>query len=105
MMNLFDESSHQKLVDLLANDLVLLLIEATQTLLHWLETGSNLQRVLGDFPRYARHVRRNPCKHVGVCTEKVNQHGFLFGVEVGADRQCFVVGAVGVERDFLRAFH
>jgi len=32
-MNLLDESSHQKLVDLLANDLALLLVEATQTLL------------------------------------------------------------------------
>jgi len=35
--------------------------------------------------------------------EKVDEHGFLFGVEVGADRQHLVVGAIGVERDFLRA--
>jgi len=103
MMNLLDESGHQKLVDFLANDLTLLLVEATQALLHWLGTGSNLQGVLGDFPRYARHVRRTQCKHIGVCIEKVDEHGFLFAVEVGADRQCFVVGDVGVERDFLRA--
>ena len=102
-MNLLDESGRQKLVDLLANDLALLLIEAAQALLHWLGTGSNLQGVLGDLPRYARHVRRTPCKHVGVCTEKVDEHGFLFGVEVGAVRQHLVVRVVGVERNFLRA--
>ena len=56
MMNLLDESGRQKLVDLLANDLALLLVESAQPLLHWLGTGSNLQGVLGDFPRYARHV-------------------------------------------------
>jgi len=36
MVNLLDESGRQKLVDLLANDLAFLLIEATQPLLHWL---------------------------------------------------------------------
>jgi len=56
MVNLLDESSHQKLVDLLANDLALLLVESAQPLLHSLGTGSNFQGVLGDFPRYARHV-------------------------------------------------
>ena len=91
MVNLLDESGRQKLVDLLANDLALLLVEATQPLLHWLGTGSNLQGVLGDFPRYAWHVRGTPCEHVGVRTEKVDEHGFLFGVEVGADRQHLIV--------------
>jgi len=51
MMNLRDESGRQKLVDVLANDLAFLFFEATQSLLHWLGTGSNLQGVLGDFPR------------------------------------------------------
>jgi len=53
MMNLLDESGRQKLVDLLANDLALLLVQSAQSLLHWLGTGSNFQGVLGDFPRYA----------------------------------------------------
>ena len=101
-MNLLGESGRQKLVDLLANDLAFLLIEAAQALLHWLGTGLNLQGVLCNFLRYARHVRGTPCKHVGICTEKVDEHGFLFGVELGADRQHLVVTAVGVERDFLR---
>ena len=103
-MNLLNESGRQKHVDLLANDLAFLLIEATQSLLPWLGTVSNFHGVLSDFPRYAWHVRRTPCKHVSVRTEKVDEHGFLFGVEVGADRQRLVVGAIGVERDLLRAF-
>ena len=49
-------TNRQKLVDLLANDLALLLVEAVQALVHWLGTGSNLQGVLGDFLWYARHV-------------------------------------------------
>ena len=99
-MNLLDESGRQKLVDFLANDLALL-IESAQPLLHWLGTGSNLQGVLGDFPRYAWHVRGTPCKHVGIRMEKVDEHSFLFGVEVGADHQHLAVGVVGVEWDLL----
>jgi len=87
MLDLHDESGHQKLVDFLANDLAFLLIEAMQPLFHWLGTGCF-----------------TPCKHVGVCTEKVDEHGFLFGVEVGVDRQHLAIGAVGVEQDLLRSF-
>jgi len=104
MVNFLDESGRQKLLDLLSNDLVLLFVESAQPLLHSLGTGSNFQGVLGDFPRYARHVRRTPCKHVGICTEKVDEHGFLFGIKVGADRQHLAVGVVGVERDLLGSF-
>jgi hypothetical protein len=56
MMNLLDESGLQKLVDLLTDDLALLPVEAAQALLHRLGVGSDLQGVLGDFPRYARHI-------------------------------------------------
>jgi len=104
MVNLLDESGHQKLVDLLANDLAFLLVEVTQSSFQWFGTGSNFQGVLGDFPRYAWHVRGTPRKHVGICVEKVDEHGFLFGVEVGADRQHLAVGVLWVERDLLRAF-
>jgi hypothetical protein len=34
MMNLLDEYSRQKLVDILTNDLALLLVEVAQALLH-----------------------------------------------------------------------
>ena len=103
MMNLLDESGRQKLVDLLTNDLEIFFFEAAQALLHWLGTGSNLQGVLDNFPRYARHVRGTPYKHVSICMEKVDKHGLLFGVEVGADRQHLVIRAVVVEWDLLRA--
>ena len=103
-MNLLDESGRQKLLDFLANDLALFLVESAQPLLHWLGTGSNLQGVLGDFPWYARHIRGTPCKHISIRTEKVDEHGFLFGVEVGADCQHLAVGVVGVERDLLSSF-
>ena len=81
-MNLLDESGRQELVDFLANDLALLLVESAQALLHWLGPGSKLQGVLSDFPRYAWHVRGTPCKHVGIRTEKLDEHNFLFGVEI-----------------------
>jgi hypothetical protein len=53
MMNLLDESGLQQLVDLLVDDLALLLIEAAQVLFHWFGATSDLQGVLGNFPRYA----------------------------------------------------
>ena len=81
MEYLLDESGHQQLVDLLSNGPALLLIESAQTLLHRLGAGLVVQGVLGDFPRYAWHVRGTPCKHIGVCTKKVNKCCFLFGVE------------------------
>jgi hypothetical protein len=57
--------------------------------------------VLGDIPRYAWHVRGTPRKNFGVCAEKVDEHCFLFGVELGSD-PVFLVGVVaGVERDGL----
>ena len=48
-------------------------------------SGLDIQRVLGDIPRYAGHVRGTPRKDVGVCAEKVDEHCFLFGIELGAD--------------------
>jgi len=69
MEYLLDESGRQQLVDLLPDGPALLLIESAQALLHELGAGSHIQGVLGDFPRYARHVRGTPHKYVGICTE------------------------------------
>jgi hypothetical protein len=57
--------------------------------------------MLGDIPRYARHVRGTPRKDFGIRAEKVDEHCFLFGVELGADP--YLLGGVvaGVERDGL----
>jgi hypothetical protein len=57
--------------------------------------------VLGDIPRYARHVRGTPRKNFGVCAEKVDEHCFLFGVELGADPDLLAGVVAGVERDEL----
>jgi hypothetical protein len=88
-------------VDLLAYGSALFFIKTAQVLLHGSDTGSDVQRVLGDIPRYAGHVRGTPRKNFGVCAEKVDEHCFLFGVELGADPD-FLVGVVaGVEGDGL----
>jgi hypothetical protein len=96
-VNLLDESDLQKLMNLLTDDLVLPLVEVAQALLHQFGAGSDFQGVLGDFPRYAQHIRGTPHKYVGIRTEKVDEHGFLFGVEGGADFQRLLVRAGRVE--------
>jgi hypothetical protein len=68
-------------------------------LLHGSGTGSDIQRVLGDIPWYAWHVRGTPRKNFGICTEKVDEHCFLFGVELGADPDLLAGVVAGVERD------
>jgi hypothetical protein len=57
--------------------------------------------VLSDIPRYAGHVRGTPRKHLGVRAEKVDEHCFLFGVELGADPDLLAGVVAGVERDRL----
>jgi hypothetical protein len=98
MEYLFDEPRGHWLVDLLAYGSALFFVETAQRLLHGSGSSSDIQRVLGDIPWYARHVRGTPRKNLGVCAEKVDEHCFLFGVELEADP----VGVVaGVERDGL----
>jgi hypothetical protein len=55
--------------------------------------------VLGDIPRYAGHIRGTPRENVGVCAEKVDEHCFLFGIELRADPDLLGGVAAGVERD------
>jgi hypothetical protein len=57
--------------------------------------------VLGDIPRYAGHVRGTPRENIGVCAEKVDEHRFLFGIELGADPDLLGGVVAGVERDGL----
>jgi hypothetical protein len=101
MEYLFDESCGHQLVDLLAYGPALLFVKAVQVLLHGSGSSSDIQRVLGDIPRYARHVRGTPRKNFGICAEKVDEHCFLFGVELGADPDILVGIVAGVERDGL----
>ena len=101
MEYLFDESSRQKFLQLLADRPALELVEASQALLHRLGVGSDIKRVLGDLPRYARHVRGAPREDVCVGTEKVDENHFLFAVEGGADLQRLVAGMAQVEGRYL----
>ena len=96
-----DESGRQQLVDLLPDGPTLLLVESAQALLHRLGTRSDVQGVLGDFPRYAWHVRGTPRKYIGVCAKKVDEHCFLFGVEARADPQRLAFRGLEVEEDEL----
>jgi hypothetical protein len=72
-------------VDLLAYGSALFFVELAQRMLHGSGSSSDIQRVLGDIPRYAGHVRGTPRENVGVCAEKVDEHCFLFGIELRAD--------------------
>jgi hypothetical protein len=88
-------------VDLLAYGSALFFVESAQRLLHGLGSSSDIQRVLGDIPRYAGHVRGTPHENVGVCAEKVDEHCFLFGIKLGADPDLLGGVVAGVERDGL----
>jgi hypothetical protein len=101
MEYLFDEPCSHQLVDLLAYGSALFFVETAQRLLHGSGSSSDIQRVLGDIPRYAGHVRGTPHKNLGVRTEKVDEHCFLFGVELGADPDLLGGVVAGVERNGL----
>jgi hypothetical protein len=101
MEYLFDEPRSHQLVDLLAYGSALFFVETMQRLLHRSGSSSDIHRVLGDIPRYARHVRGTPRKNLGVRAEKVDEHCFLFGVELGADSDLLGGVVAGVERDGL----
>ena len=101
MEYLLDESGRQKPLHLLADRPVLELIKASQALLHRLGVGSDIKGVLGDLPRYARHVRGAPREDVCVGAEKVDKHHFLFAAEGVADPQCLAIGMAWVEGHLL----
>jgi hypothetical protein len=101
MEYLFDEPCNHQLVDLIAYGSALFFVETAQRLLHGSGSSSDIQRVLGDIHRYVRHVRGTPRKNFGVRAEKVDEHCFLFGVELGADPDLLAGVVAGVERDGL----
>jgi hypothetical protein len=101
MEYLFDEPCSHQLVDLLAYGSALFFVESAQRLLHRSGSSSDIHRVLGDIPRYARHVQGTPRKNLSVRAEKVDEHCFLFGVELGADPDLLGAVVAGVERDGL----
>ena len=101
MIHFLDEFSRQKLCDLFADGPALLLVKATQALLHRLD----LQGMLGDFPRNVWHVRGFPHEDISIGAEKVDECTFLFGGKRGADAHHFALRVVGVYEDLLGALH
>ena len=105
MVYFLDELGRQKLRSLLADGPVLLLVEATQALLHQRGAWPNLQGMLSDFSRNAWHVRGFPHKDVFVGTEEVNERTFLFRGKHGANAHHFALGAAEVYEDLLGALY
>jgi hypothetical protein len=101
MEYLFDEPCSHQLVDLLAYGSAPFYVESAQRLLHGSGSSSDIQRMLGDIPRYARHVRGTPRKNLGIRAEKVDEHCFLFGVKLGANPDLPGGVVAGVERGGL----
>jgi hypothetical protein len=101
MEYLFDEPCSHQLVDLLAYGSALFFVKAAQVLLHGSGSSLDIQRVLDDIPRYARHVRGTPRKDLSVRAEKVDEHCFLSGVELRANPDLLAGVVAGVERDGL----
>jgi hypothetical protein len=101
MEYLFDEPCSHQLVDLLAYGSVLFFVESAQRLLQGSGSSLDIQRVLGDIPRYARHVRGTPRKNFDVRAEKFDEHFFLFGVELGDNPDPLGGVVAGVERGGL----
>jgi hypothetical protein len=91
-------------VNLLPDDSALFLVESSQVLSHQSRAGVDDQGLLGDLPQYAWHVVGSPRKYLSICTKEVDEHFFLFGVELGADPLCLLAGAARVEGDDLHCF-
>ena len=74
MKYLLDESGLEELAQLFSDGPALLFVEASQALNHRLGVGQDIKGVLGDLPRYARHIRGAPREDVGIGAEKVDEH-------------------------------
>ena len=44
-----------------------------------------MKLVLGEFPRYTRHVMRSPCKDVPILMEKLDELALVFAAQAGSD--------------------
>ena len=99
-----NESGHREFGYFFIDGPAFLLVEATHVLLHRPRAWMDLQGMLGDLPRNARHVRGFPRKDVFVAVEKVDERALLFEGKCGSNAHRFVLGGPRVYEDFLRAF-
>ena len=104
MVYFLNESCGQQFGYLLADGPAFLLVEAAQALFYRLGAREDLESMLGDLPRDARHIRGFPRKDVFVGAEEVDERAFLLGGERGPDTDFFAFGAAGIEEDLPGAF-
>jgi hypothetical protein len=104
MEYLLDEPGRQKLINLLPDDPTLFLVKFMEVLLHRSRATVAVQGVLGDLTWYAWHVQGTPRKYLCIHTEEVDEHLFLFRIELRANLQRLLTGAAGVEGDGLCRF-
>ena len=87
MKHFNDKPSSQQPGYLFTNCLASFLVKATKKLLDRFKLGINIESVLSEFPWYTWHVRRLPCKDVPVLTDELDEHAFLFWIQIGADAE------------------
>jgi hypothetical protein len=81
-MDLSDEASNEQLFYLSKDDVLLLDGLLSRFLLDRSGTGVDLQMMLNHLPRYPRHLRWLPCKHVYIDLKEDDEHEFLFTVQI-----------------------
>ena len=84
-----DKTSSQQSGYLLTDCLASLLVKAVKKLFDWFKLGINIESVLSEFPRYTWHIRRFPCEDVPILTDELDEHAFLFGIQIGTDAELF----------------
>src|SRR4051812_10527862 len=80
-----DKTCSLQLGDLFADCSSLIFIKTSQGLLDRLRAWTNVQLVLGEFPRHTRHVLWRPCKDVPVLTEELDELALLFVAKSSSD--------------------
>ena len=83
VLDFLDETRCEELGDLLSDCSTLLLVKASQVLLHELGTRLNVKGVLGDLPRDAQQLLFG--KDIPVGAEEVGERASLFVSQRGAD--------------------
>ena len=89
MKNLHNKPYSQEPAYFLTDGLAYFFVETVEKLLDRFKLGINIESVLSEFPRYTWHVRRLPCKNVPVLMDELDEHAFLFRIQIGADAKLF----------------
>ena len=89
MKNFDNKPISQQTGYLFTYGLASLFVEMAKELPDRFELRINVECVLSEFSRYTWHVRRFPCKDVPILTDELDEHAFLFGIQVSADAELF----------------